>query len=72
MTKSNCTTTSRKLENHAAAVALNYFAYKLHQDSPYTAYHPAMAAGVTDRFWDVADSVPLWEANERRAERVAA
>jgi hypothetical protein len=28
---------SKKIENHAAAVALGYFACKLHQDSP----HPA-------------------------------
>jgi len=32
---------------------------------------PAMAAGVTDRLWDVADLVAPWEAYERRAERAA-
>jgi hypothetical protein len=32
---------------------------------------PAMAAGVTDRLWDVADLVALWEQYERRAERAA-
>jgi hypothetical protein len=33
---------------------------------------PAMAAGVTDRLWDVNDVVALWEAYEqRRAERAA-
>ena len=61
---------SRKLENHAAAVALNYFAYnfiKIHRTLRMT---PAMAAGVTDRLWDVADLVALWESYEqRRAER---
>jgi hypothetical protein len=35
---------SRKLENHAAAVALNYFAYNFIKIQS-----PAMAAGVTDR-----------------------
>ena len=30
-----------------------------------------MAAGVTDRLWDVADLVALWEEYEGRAERVA-
>ena len=72
MTKSNCTTTSRKLENHAAAVTLNYPPtnfIKIHRTLHMT---PAMAAGATDRFWDIADFVPLWEAYERRAERVAA
>jgi len=32
---------------------------------------PAMAAGVTDRLWDVSDLVVLWEQYERRAERAA-
>ena len=62
---------SRKLENHAAATALNYFAYnfiKVHRTLRMT---PAMAAGVTDRLWDVADLVTPWEAYERRAERAA-
>ena len=62
---------SRKLENHAAAVALTYFAYnfiKIHRTLRMT---PAMAAGVTDRLWDVADLVALWEQYERRTERAA-
>jgi IS1 family transposase len=63
---------SRKLDNHAAAVALTYFSYnfiKIHRTLRMT---PAMAAGVTDRLWDVADLVALWEAYEqRRAERAA-
>src|SRR5580700_10141553 len=62
---------SRKLENHAATVALNYFAHnfiKIHRTLRMT---PAMAAGVTDRLWDVADLVALWESYERRAERAA-
>ena len=31
----------------------------------------ALASGVTDRLWDVADLVSLWEQYERRAERAA-
>jgi hypothetical protein len=57
---------SRKLENHAAAVALNFFAYnfiKIHRTLRVT---PAMAAGVTDRLWDVADFVALLEAAESK------
>jgi hypothetical protein len=53
------------------ATALNYFAYnfiKVHRTLRMT---PAMAAGVTDRLWDVADLVAPWEAYERRAERAA-
>lgn len=62
---------SRKLENHAAAVALTYSAYnfiKIHRILRMT---PAMAAGVRDRLWDVADLVTPWEAHERRTERAA-
>jgi hypothetical protein len=33
---------------------------------------PAMAAGVTDRLWEVSDLVALWESYEqRRTERAA-
>jgi hypothetical protein len=32
---------------------------------------PAMAAGVTDRVWDVADLVGLIEASERGLKRAA-
>jgi len=63
---------SRKMENHAAAVALNYFAYKFIQIPRTLRTTPAMAAGVTDRLWSVEDLVALWEACEqRRAERAA-
>ena len=61
---------SRKIENHAAAIALNYFAYnfiKIHRTLRVT---PAMAAGVTDHLWDAGDLVSLLEAEEM-AERAA-
>jgi IS1 family transposase len=62
---------SKKLDNHAASVALGYFAYnfiKIHRTLRVT---PAMAAGVTNRLWEVADLVTAWEAWERRGERAA-
>jgi IS1 family transposase len=63
---------SRKLENHAAATALNYFAYNFIKIHRTLCTSPAMAAGVTDRLWSVEDLVALWEAYEqRRAERAA-
>jgi IS1 family transposase len=62
---------SRKLENHAAATALNYFAYNFIKIHRTLRMSPAMAAGVTDRLWDVADLVALWEQYERREERAA-
>jgi IS1 family transposase len=62
---------SRKIENHAAAIALNYFAYnfiKIHRTLRVT---PAMAAGVTDHLWDAGDLVGLLEAEERVERAVA-
>jgi hypothetical protein len=62
---------SKKIENHIAAVALGYFAYnfiKIHRTLRTT---PAMAAGVTDRLWEVSDLVAAWEAEERREEVAA-
>lgn len=50
---------SKKLENHAHAVALHFMNYnfcRIHQTLRVT---PAMAAGVTDRLWEVADIVAL-------------
>jgi IS1 family transposase len=60
---------SRKVENHAAAVALNYFAYNFIQIHRTLRTSPAMAAGVADRLWSVADLVELRESEERRLER---
>jgi len=62
---------SRKIENHAAAVALNYFSYnfiKIHRTLRVT---PAMAAGVTDRLWEVKDLVDIWEKSERLGKKIA-
>jgi len=56
----------RGSEDVAAAVALNYFAYnfiKIHRTLRVT---PAMAAGVTDRLWEVSDLITLWESEEAR------
>jgi hypothetical protein len=58
---------SRKIENHAAAVAINYFAYnfiKIHTSLRMT---PAMAAGVTNRLFDVMDLVNLLIESETKA-----
>jgi len=62
---------SKKIESHAAAIALYYFTYnfiRIHQTLRTT---PAMAAGVTDRLWEVSDLVALLEASERGLERAA-
>ena len=55
---------SKKVENHAHAVALftTYYNFvRIHKTLRMT---PAMAAGVSDRLWEVADIVALVEARE--------
>src|SRR5258708_24089699 len=63
---------SRKMENRAAATALNYFAYNFIKIHRTLRTSPAMAAGVTDRLWSVEDLVALWEAYEQRRQARAA
>jgi len=63
---------SRKLLQNHAATALNYFAYNFIKIHRTLRMSPAMAAGVAERLWDVADLVALWESYERRAERAVA
>ena len=56
---------SKKIENHTAAVALHTMFYnfvRVHQTLKIT---PAMAAGVTERLWEISDIVKVledWEA----------
>jgi hypothetical protein len=55
---------SKKLENHALSVALHYMHYnfcRIHKSLRVT---PAMAAGVTDRVWDMSDVAVLIAAQE--------
>lgn len=62
---------SKKLKNHTAAVALHTMFYnfiRIHQTLKMT---PAMAAGVTDRLWEMSDLVQMleaWEALHARIE----
>lgn len=62
---------SRKIRNHRAAVALNYFAYNFIKIHRTLRTSPAMAAGVTDRLWDVKDLVALWESYEQERAAIA-
>jgi IS1 family transposase len=55
---------SKKLENHALSVALHYMHYnfcRIHKSLRVT---PAMAAGITDRVWDMSDVAALIAAQE--------
>jgi hypothetical protein len=57
---------SKKVENHAYAVALHMMYYnfvRLHKTLRVT---PAMAAGVSDRLWEVSDILALIEKAESR------
>lgn len=57
---------SRKIRNHEAAVNLNYFAYNFVRLHKTLRCSPAMAAGVTNRLWEVSDIVALLEAAESK------
>jgi IS1 family transposase len=57
---------SKKVENHALNVALfaTYYNFvRIHKTLRVT---PAMAAGVTDKLWEIGDIVALIEANESK------
>lgn len=58
---------SRKVENHMAAVALNYFAYNFIRIHNTLRVTPAIAAGVVNRLFDVVDLVILLEESEKKA-----
>jgi IS1 family transposase len=56
---------SKKIENHACAIALHAMFYnfvRIHQTLKIT---PAMAAGVTQRLWEMTDVVEMIEAWEQ-------
>ncbi len=60
---------SKKIENHACAVALHSMYYnfvRLHQTLKVS---PAMAAGVTDRLWEMIDVVDVLDAFEAKRKR---
>jgi hypothetical protein len=55
---------SKKVEAHANAVALHFMFYnfcRIHQTLRVT---PAMAAGVTDRLWEVSDIAALLDERD--------
>jgi hypothetical protein len=58
---------SKKAENHAYAVALHMMYYNFVMVHSKLRMSPAMAAGVTEGLWEVADIVALVEVQEARA-----
>jgi IS1 family transposase len=57
---------SKKLENHALSVALHYMHYNFCRIHKTLRVTPAMAAGVTDRLWDVNDIAAIVEAADAK------
>jgi len=61
---------SKKFENHAHSVAIHFMHYnfvRIHQTTRIT---PAMAAGITDRLWELSDLVRVleeWEVSNKQA-----
>ena len=56
---------SKKVENHAHAVALHMMYYNFVRIHKTLRVTPAMAAGVTDKLWEIGDVVAMlekWEA----------
>jgi IS1 family transposase len=58
---------SKKIENHTAAVALHTMFYNFVRVHQTLKVSPAMAAGVTDKLWEISDIVKVledWEAQQ--------
>ena len=62
---------SKKFENHAWAVALHVTFYNFTRIHSTLRMSPAMAAGVSDRLWDLSDIVALIDAREEAPKRPA-
>jgi IS1 family transposase len=60
---------SKKVENHAHAVALHFMYYNFVRIHSSLRVTPAMAAGVTNKLWEVSDIVALVEASEPKPGR---
>lgn len=65
---------SKKLENHAWGVALFTFYYNFVRIHKTLRVTPAMAAGVTDKLWEMGDLVQVieaWEAKREETKKLA-
>ncbi len=56
---------SKKVEQHANAVALHFMYYNFCRIHTKLRVTPAMASGVTDRLWNVSDIAALLDARDR-------
>jgi len=62
---------SKKVENHACAVALHSMYYNFVRIHQTLKVSPAMAAGVTDRLWEMGDVVDMLDALQMKEKRDA-
>jgi hypothetical protein len=53
------------MENHCHALSIYFMRYNFARIHQTTRVTPAMAAGVTDKLWDMTDIVRVIEAYER-------
>ena len=60
---------SKKVENHAYAVALHMMYYNFVRLHSKLRVSPAMAAGVSDKLWEVSDIVVLVEVGGSGSDR---
>ncbi len=61
---------SKKVENHIHAISIYFTHYKFDRIHQSLRVIPAMAAGVTDRLWEMTDIVRIvdeWEAAKKAA-----
>ena len=58
---------SKKLENHAAAVALHFMHYNFARIHRTLRITPAMAAGVASHVWSLEEIVRLLDAADKKA-----
>lgn len=56
---------SKKVENHVNAISLHFAYYNFVRVHKTLRVSPAMAAGVTDKLWDMSDLVAIVEAAEK-------
>jgi len=56
---------SKKIENHVHAISLHFAYYNFVRVHKTLRMSPAMAAGVTDKLWDMSDLVAIVEAAEQ-------
>src|SRR3954454_11676059 len=62
---------SKKVENHCHALALYFVFYNFVRIHKTLRVTPAMAAGITDRLWEMSDIVALIDAREATPKRPA-